>query len=132
MDYDAHKEIVVHVAAYHPDRSRGYNEMNPGLGLRLPLFNSRWFAAAGFYRNSLDRNTTYVGVGVNVPLSNHVGLRFTTGMMTGYEVPFLPVVIPEMVISGKNYGVAIGFVPKIVYRNYTNDAAFMFSLTKRF
>lgn len=122
-------EVVVHVASYHADRSKDHNEINPGLGLRIKKPYSRWFGAAGFYDNSLYRTSFYVGVGTDVPLTDHVALRFTAGGVTGYyEMPLQPVVVPELVFEARGYGVAIGFVPKV----RQEGAVMSFSLIKRF
>lgn len=125
------REVVVHVASYHLDRSKQHNELNHGLGLRLPLAR-RLFAAAGFFENSLYRTSVYAGVGTDVRLLDHVALRLTAAVLTGYQVPVLPVILPELVISGRRYGMAIGFMPKLKFDAGEVDAVVTLSLLKRF
>ena len=126
------REVVVHVASYHADRSKVHNEVNPGLGLRFKNPSSRWFAAAGVYENSIYRTSFYAGMGTDVPLIDHVALRFTVVVVSGYEAPLMPVLVPELVIERRGYGVAIGFVPKLKSGNHEVQSVMSFSLIKRF
>lgn len=126
------REVVVHVASYHGDRSKVRNEVNPGLGLILKKSSSRWFTTVGVYENSNYRTSFYAGVGTDVPLVDHVALRFTVGVVTGYEVPLMPVLVPELVIERRGYGVAIGFVPKLKFGNHETESIMSLSVIKRF
>jgi hypothetical protein len=70
--YAAHSESIledgrlflqVNFASYHPDTSSedDFNEFNPGLGLEYHFDN--YFLAGGFFENSIDKFSTYWGVG---------------------------------------------------------------------
>jgi hypothetical protein len=75
--------LVITMSSYHAEPDRGYNEKNWGLGLEHDLTDN-WRVSAGTYRNSLRRQTIYVGA-VYHPLRIgpvHVGMAVMAG--TGY------------------------------------------------
>ncbi len=45
---------------FQPDR-RDWREVNPGAGLEREFTGTPWTASAGYFRNSYDRNTFYLG-----------------------------------------------------------------------
>lgn len=74
--------VSVMGASYHTDREAGYNEKNPGVGIEQGDKNLR--AVLGYYRNSLNRDTFYLGVS-NTPI--HIGgfnFGYTAGLASGY------------------------------------------------
>lgn len=125
-------EVAVHAVSYHQDRSKDHNEVNPGLGIKIKAPDSRIFLTAGGYKNSLYRTTFYAGVGADFPIVDHVGLRFTAGILTGYELPIVAAVVPELVVSAGGYGVAIGYIPKFNYNGRAVESVVSLSLFKRF
>jgi hypothetical protein len=70
----------------HPDRH--FDDFNPGVGLECSI-NRRWAAAAGYFRNSLDRPSFYAGALATPELTDWHWVRL--GAMGG-------------IISGYNYG----------------------------
>lgn len=105
------QEIVVHAASYHLDRSVKYNEQNYGLGLRFQT--EHHFTMIGGYRNSLYRDSFYVGVGKEFYSYGPFSFRLLAGLVTGYMIPVAPMVLPEVVARFGRLGVAINFVPHI-------------------
>ena len=55
--------VQLNLASYHPDEDSDddFNEFNPGIGLEYHMEN--YFLAAGFFENSIDKFSTYWGVG---------------------------------------------------------------------
>jgi hypothetical protein len=126
------QELVVHVASYHADRSKGFNEVNPGLGLKIKRPSSRWFLSLGGYENSFYRPSVYAGIGTDMVLSDHVALRFTAAGATGYLLPVMPVIVPELVLRAGSYGVAIGYLPKLEFNGHGMESVVSLSVLKRF
>ena len=120
--------MIVHVASYHTDREPDYNENNLGLGLRIKSPERRIFFAAGAYRNSVRANSVYVGAGMGMLDTGLLTVRFMVGGITGYSRPVLPFVFPELVLSYKEIGLMVGYVPKI---DNEIPQFFTFSLVKR-
>lgn len=126
------QEVIIHAASYHTNRSRDFNEFNPGVGLHVSLPDLPFYAAAGVYRNSLYSTSVYAGIGKDFALGGPFSFRLTAGAVTGYEVPVAPALLPELVISGAHYGVSIGYMPKLAIGDKTVEAVFTFSILKRF
>lgn len=125
-------EVAVHVASYHLERGKDYNEANLGLGLKMKAPASRWFVAAGGYQNSLYRTSLYAGVGTDLPKTGPLALRLTAGVVTGYNIPVAPALLPELVFSVRGFGASIGYMPKMTFGDQTVDSVISFSLLKRF
>lgn len=131
------QEIAVHAASYHLERGKDRNEFNPGLGLKVrPVRDAestdRWFVAGGFYRNSFYRTSVYVGIGTDVPLAWGAALRFTAMGVTGYSLTVSPVIVPELVLHARGYGVSVAFVPKLKFENHVVEPVVALSLLKKF
>lgn len=80
----AHAETWVSVmgASYHTDRAAGYNETNPGIGIEQGDANLR--AVLGYYRNSLSRDTFYLGLSHTPIRIGGIGIGYTAGLASGY------------------------------------------------
>lgn len=79
--------LIIHGVSKHTG-SYAYNENNTGLGLRYQV-NPDWSVQAGSYRNSYNKQTTYVA-GNWTPL--HYGalkLGAFAGVGTGYNQPVM-------------------------------------------
>lgn len=74
-------------------QQRPWNEVNLGGGLEYRL-NHRFHLAAGTYRNSIHRQSFYVGVGIESGDNKTVGFGLEGGLITGYEIPVVPSLIP--------------------------------------
>ncbi len=75
-------------ASYHINPDKHFDEFNPGIGGEC-RFASQWTAAAGYFRNSLDRPSFYGGAIYTPQFVNWHWIRL--GLMGG-------------IISGYNYG----------------------------
>jgi len=73
---------------FQPDR-RDWREFNPGAGLEREFTGTPWTASAGYFRNSYDRNTFYLG-GRWMPLAAGPFRFGAFGLVaTGYPSPVL-------------------------------------------
>ena len=73
---------------FQPDR-RDWREVNPGAGLEREFTGTPWTASAGYFRNSYDRNTFYLG-GRWMPLASGPFRFGAFGLVaTGYPSPVL-------------------------------------------
>lgn len=83
--------LQVNLASYHPraDKDDDFNEFNPGLGLEYHYDN--FFIAGGFFENSIDKFSTYWGVGHERTIgADWFGLGIIGGIVTGYDSGFSP------------------------------------------
>ena len=88
---------------FQPDR-RDWRQVNPGAGLEREFTGTPWTASAGYFRNSYDRNTFYIG-GRWMPLSAGPFRFGAFGLLaTGYPSPVLvlPVVSAQIGRVGAN------------------------------
>lgn len=122
----------MHVASYHLGRGQDFNEVNPGLGMHFHVPGRRFFAAAGAFDNSLSRVSAYAGVGRDFQIAGPVAFRLTGALVTGYRYPVVPVILPEMIITAREYGLAIGYMPKLTFGDAVVESFISFSLLKRF
>ena len=75
---------------FQPDR-RDWRQVNPGAGLEREFTGTPWTASAGYFRNSYDRDTFYVG-GRWMPLAAGPFRFGAFGLLaTGYPSPVLVV-----------------------------------------
>lgn len=122
-------EIIVYGAAYHTDRSKPHNEINPGLGLRFKHHDDDFFYAVGDYQNSNWRNSAYFGIGKEFWSFGPLSVRVVAGVISGYNSSVLPVVLPELSLKlGGGYSMDINFIPPTPW----NTGVFGFSLGKSF
>src|SRR5271167_5119121 len=78
----------VMIGSHHIHPNRHFDEFNPGVGVEC-YFAPEWSAAAGYFRNSLDRPSFYAGA-IYTPEFAHWGW-FRVGVLGG-------------IISGYNFG----------------------------
>lgn len=93
----------LHLVSYHaPEKT--YNNTNPGLYYRHP---DGW--TAGFYRNSLRRDSIYVGYTWKYGI-----LDITTAGVSGYFHKVQPLLVPSVSL-GTWYGVTprIAYIPRV-------------------
>lgn len=93
----------LHLVSYHePDKT--YNNTNPGLYYRHP---DGW--TAGFYRNSLRRDSIYVGYTWKYGI-----LDITTAGVSGYFHKVQPLLVPSVSL-GTWYGVTprLAYIPRV-------------------
>lgn len=94
--------------------NRKWNETNYGAGLEYQL-SKHFYAAAGGYKNSIHRGSFYLGIGAETNGSKPLGLGLQAGLITGYEIPVVPSIIPYVRIGSRNAPVnlKINVIPPI-------------------
>lgn len=108
--------LDVHGASWHSDRSAGYCERNPGLGITREEDRVRAIKA-GAYRNSECHWSAYVGARWT-PVEPLQGVRLgaVAGVVSGYQrAPVVPVgALVAVVDVARGVGVELmgGFVPR--------------------
>lgn len=107
------------LSSYHADRGPKYNENNSGLGAEYDL-SPRAKVAAGMFRNSVDRDSRYLGMALlGQPLDSVEGLRagLLAGGINGYPAMrqggFFPMIAPMLSYEGKNVGLNVLGLPKV-------------------
>lgn len=75
--------LTVPGISYHGDRSTRWNEVNPGLGIEHDDI------VAGYYRNSFDKDTVYVGYVWRPIKTRYLRAGLFSAFATGYPVPVL-------------------------------------------
>ena len=106
--------INLHTVSHHfSERKHGktWNEENLGLGIRRE-FSSNFSVQAGFYRNSIDRWSTYA-IGEYTPLTFgnlHSGVY--AGLRTNYTSPVMAAAGALVRWQGERYSVTVRAAPK--------------------
>lgn len=75
--------IWLSVASYHEDRTKNYNEVNPGIFFESPGFLS------GYYYNSYKRHTLFGAVNMPLMHTKFGTLSAVAGLATGYDSPWI-------------------------------------------
>jgi len=97
-----YSDVGVEQTASDVRHGGSYNESNEGLGIRYeqPTSRLRQFAMAGYFHNSLDTTTWYVGGGVKWRSFGsdmyYLDLGVVTGLVTGYGNPIDIIMLPSM------------------------------------
>lgn len=126
------QEVVVHVASYHFERGKDLNEFNPGLGLRFSVPGHDFFAAVGAFENSLSRPSVYAGIGKDFPIAGTLGFRLSGALITGYQLPVAPIILPELTFKAGDFALAVGYMPRLEFKDSVVESFLSFSLLKRF
>lgn len=107
--------LTVPFASYHlgtDQQKKHYNESNIGLGLEHAI-SPDWSIAAGFYRNSLYRESGYAGA-TYAPLKlGQARIGAAMGFVTGYASKPLPVLAPAMLLGTKDIGLNVVLIPPV-------------------
>ena len=123
--------LQLNIASYHPNTSQDYNEFNRGLGIEYHL--DSFFFSAGYFWNSLYRDSFYAGVGKEITFGeivgniNWMGVGALAGAITGYrdgQRP-RPAVVPYIFFTKDRYTFKIHYVPEL---GDVQDDAFGFAL----
>jgi hypothetical protein len=77
-------EVVVHVASYHNDRDRNWNENNLGIGLKIAQSEQVSYQV-GTYRNSYFKQSYYAVAQYEVGSDLRAGAF--AGVVSGYKTP---------------------------------------------
>lgn len=126
------REVIVHVASHHTDRSKGFNENNPGMGLRIQKPEDSVSMVFGGYRNSIRRDSFYAGMGYDLLEAGPLFARVEIVAITGYAVPLTVAPLPEIGFRFAGYALAINYVPHMYVRGFEVSEVYGFSLQKRF
>ncbi|MGH1537140.1 MAG: hypothetical protein ACRBDX_03700 [Gammaproteobacteria bacterium] len=114
-------ELELHLTSYHLDDD-GYEEDNYGLGVAY-YFKECWSATGGFFNNSYDDISIYVGVAYSYDLC--VSDKFVCslgalgGLVTGYEDnidhagDLYPIILPELKLGYQQYFLKSRFIPDL-------------------
>lgn len=95
---------------FQPDR-RDWREVNPGAGLEREFTGTPWVASAGYFRNSYDRHTVYVG-GRWMPLAAGAFRFGAFGLLaSGYPSPVL--VLPAVSAQVGRVGANLVALPNL-------------------
>lgn len=90
--------------------SGDYNENNYGIGIRID--DGRWSGwAIGTYRNSIDRQSVYIGREWTWHVAGPVHIGALAGAATGYRTPIMPLALPELVVRFKRIEAAFLWQP---------------------
>ncbi|HZE91316.1 MAG TPA: hypothetical protein VE029_06345 [Rhizobacter sp.] len=95
--------IGLHVASQHfPEKN--FNNFNPGLYYRT---DAGW--TAGFYRNSLRRESVYGGY-----TWSYAGIELTTGLVTGYQHKVQVLAVPSLTLfTYKGVTPRLAYIPRV-------------------
>lgn len=106
MDFDG--TLLGPLISYHFDRKAGFNERHPGLG-----YSTADGYGAGWYRNSLDKDSFYVGKEWRKPLNGMLDATLQASLVTGYPAaPVLPAVMPGLLGKlGDGHELALMLMP---------------------
>ncbi len=100
-------------------KTGNYNERNYGLGVSYDMTGT-FEATAGFFRNSYNKHSNYVGVKVKHDFNIRnmtVTPGVTVGLVTGYkntevEAPlFQPIAVPSITVQYNNFRTVVGYIP---------------------
>lgn len=108
--------VQINVASYHPseDSDDDFNEFNPGIGLEYH-FDS-YYLAGGFFENSIDKTSTYWGVGHERTIgADWFGLGILGGIVTGYDSGFSPRIaaVPYILLKKGKTSLKTYYVPAV-------------------
>lgn len=108
--------LQVNLASYHPseDSDDDFNEFNPGAGLEYHF--DGYYLAGGFFENSIDKFSTYWGVGHERTIGvDWFGLGILGGIVTGYDSGFSPrlAAIPYLMFKTERVALKTYYVPAV-------------------
>ncbi|GEM_PF-1853989 len=108
--------LQFNVASYHPneDKDEDYNEFNPGVGLEYHMDD--YYFAGGFFENSIDKFSTYWGVGHERTIgADWFGLGVLGGVVTGYDGGFSPrlVAVPYFLLKNGRTSLKTYYIPAV-------------------
>lgn len=108
--------LQLNIASYHPseDKDDDFNDFNPGAGLEYHM--DGYYIAGGFFENSIDKFSTYWGVGHERTIgSDWFGLGILGGIVTGYDGGFSPRIaaVPYILLKNGRTSAKIHYVPAV-------------------
>lgn len=136
--YTQRDEIITYqephgVIGYEPKVIAPYREHNFGLGFGY-AFNDEFEARAGFYNNSVDKTSFYIGGAATTSRKRRVSIGIFGGFVSGYEdgnkggdieyKKIMPFILPIAQINFRRWRIEPGYEPKI-----TSDGDHILTLT---
>jgi len=128
--------LNVNGASHHINSNREFNEDNMGFGLILEKDNktSISYGTVGYYDNSVDETSLYLGYGYKKPLVKYHGFLVQTGVLAGviiggYESEGAGVVLPmgllTLTVGIKDIRTTLSYAPKV---NDATPAVIIFNI----
>lgn len=100
--------VIASLFSKHFDTDATFNERNYGIGVHLYNDAQSAYTTAGYYRNSLDKNSLYVGGGYK--LGDVISVGIEAGLVSGYtKGRVVPFVVPTVWIGPAK----LLYIPKI-------------------
>lgn len=122
--------ITLHMGSRHLNTEEVFDESNPGVGYRHG--SGRVFLAAGYYENSLSRGTVYASLGRTLVQLGPVSLSLMSGVATGYYIPVVPFVLPELSVRYGDAYIMASYIPRVSYKDDGMPAAVTLSTGIKF
>ncbi len=118
--------LDIHLASSHANRTYvdqsgndvKYNQSNLGLGLSLPV-NANIDARAGFFENSFNKTTVYLGADFHTNSNKYFSAGINTGLASGYKntpantSTLTPMLVPYVNFIVNNFRAQLGLIPAI-------------------
>ncbi len=102
--------------SYHFERDKNLNNVNPGLGIEVPL-SDRYSLTAGVFENSDRATSHYVGLYVMPFDIGPFKAGAVVGGFNGYPNAnhggWFPAIIPVVALEGRQLGLNVSFVPTV-------------------
>lgn len=95
--------------SYKTTEQREFNERNLGLGAMYGI-NPHVEIGAGFYKNSYNRTSVYVGGDLHTDSRRAVRLGVRTGAITGYEESDW-MILPNVTVGSDHVRLMVGVIP---------------------
>lgn len=121
--------LVVHATSYHP-RVRTFNELNAGIAYRG--YSDKFFVSGGLYNNSLNKPSAYIGAGSDLVTIKNMRLSLVGGVITGYLIPVMPFIIPEVSANFGDVKFIVNYIPQLNIGNSIVHEAIGFSVGFKF
>ena len=123
--------IQFNIASYHPGASEDYNEFNPGIGIEYHY--EHFYLTAGYFYNSLDKDSFYAGIGKELAWGNDFkyGIGGAAGIITGYESGQEPVLaaLPYIFLTKGKVTFKAHYIPEV---GRVDDDAIGFAIRIKF
>lgn len=121
LDYTPY--LTINGASKHTPASEyrnvDWNEQNQGFGLIGKKINKDIIDSIGIgqYLNSLGKNSIYGMMGKQKRLLGgdnfHLDAGGRAGLVTGYDLPVVPMLQPMLSLGGKNFDINLAWQPKV-------------------
>jgi len=120
--------------------TKDFNESNLGAGLSYDI-DGTFEATAGFFRNSYDKNSTYVGVKAKHDFRFGrvlVAPGVTVGLVTGYDdtevqgAKLQPLAVPSLTFTFDKFRGTVGYIPLRLVSSDAETDVITFQISVKF